>query len=299
MRNLDLTALRSFVAIADSGGVTRAAGLLNLTQSAVSMQIKRLEESLDLKLLDRVGRQVALSPSGEQLISYARRMVDLNDEVLTRLADKAYEGEIRLGVPHDIVYPVIPRVLQQFRAQFPRMQIHLQASFSHLLKEELSQGGYDLILTTEPEIDHGGETLAETQLSWTGAENGSAWRQTPLRLGFSRHCKFRPLVQRALDQAGMKWEMAVESDSDRTIEATIGADLAICAVIEGTEPPHLVPIIHGGQLPVLPKTRINLYGAHTAQTAVVRSLAEMLRQGFADLKLGRSSPSLEVVPRAG
>ena len=93
MRNLDVTTLRSFVAVAELGGVTRAAGFLNLTQSAVSMQLKRLEELLNLSLIDRSSRSVSLTASGEQLLSYARRMVNLNDEVMSRLTDQAYEGE--------------------------------------------------------------------------------------------------------------------------------------------------------------------------------------------------------------
>ena len=88
-RNLDMTALRSFVAVADTGGVTRAAGFLNLTQSAVSMQLKRLEESLDAELLDRTARQIALTPAGEKLLGYARRMLELNDEIWSRLTDTA------------------------------------------------------------------------------------------------------------------------------------------------------------------------------------------------------------------
>ena len=88
MRNLDLTPLRSFVAVADAGGVTRAAGFLNLTQSAVSMQLKRLEDGLGLALPDRSGRGVALTPAGEQLLKYARRMVDLNDEIYARLTGR-------------------------------------------------------------------------------------------------------------------------------------------------------------------------------------------------------------------
>ena len=92
MRNLDLTALRSFVAVAEEGGVTKAAGFLNLTQSAVSMQLKRLEELLGLELLDRSGRTIALTASGEQLLAYARRMIALNDEVIGRLTDQAFEG---------------------------------------------------------------------------------------------------------------------------------------------------------------------------------------------------------------
>ena len=113
MRNLDITVLRSFVAVAEAGGVTRAAGFLNLTQSAVSMQLKRLEEMLGLRLLERSGRGVSLTPAGAQLLSYAQRMVEMNDEIYTRLTCQSWEGEIVLGVPHDIVYPVIPQVLQR------------------------------------------------------------------------------------------------------------------------------------------------------------------------------------------
>ncbi|MEC7300486.1 MAG: LysR family transcriptional regulator, partial [Pseudomonadota bacterium] len=103
MRNLDMTALRSFVAVADHGGVTRAAGVLNFTQSAVSMQLKRLEEMLGLSLLDRTTRKIALTAEGEQLLGYARRIIDLNDEAMSRLTSDVFEGEIVIGVPHDIV----------------------------------------------------------------------------------------------------------------------------------------------------------------------------------------------------
>ena len=296
MRNLDLTALRSFVAIAETGGVTRAAGVLNLTQSAVSMQMKRLEESLDLKLLERSGRQVVLSPSGEQLLTYARRMVALNDEIIDKLTDKGFEGEVSLGVPHDIVYPVVSKVLQQFRTQFPNVQVDLRASFTRELQEGLARGEYDLILTTEEGLMPQGETLSRARLSWTGAENGTIWRQRPLKLGFSRRCMFRPLVQKVLDRESIAWEMAMETDSDRTIEATIGADLAVCVVIEGTEPPHMVPIQHGGALPEMPESLINMYGAEQAQSQVVSALAELLRQGYADLKSGgRIATSLREV----
>ena len=103
MRNLDMTTLRSFLAVAEHGGVTRAAGALNLTQSAVSMQLKRLEDLLDIQLLDRSNRKIALTGSGEQMLSYARRIVALNDEAVGRLTEELYEGEITLGVPQDIV----------------------------------------------------------------------------------------------------------------------------------------------------------------------------------------------------
>jgi len=289
MRNLDITTLRSFVAVADSGGVTRAAGFLHLTQSAVSMQLKRLEELLGLELLDRSGRTIALTASGDQLLAYARRMVALNDEVIGRLTHQAFEGEVVLGVPHDIVYPLIPRVLQRFNASYPRVRVQLVSSRSILLKAQFARGECDLILTTEPAGTEDSEAIAQLPLNWIGAANGSTWRQRPLRLAFGRHCLFRPKVIAALDGAGIPWDMVVETDSDRSIEATVAADLAIHAMLEGTEPPHLAQIDHGGALPDLPAQMINLYGAGRANRQIVTELADLLRQTF----LGVGAPRLK------
>ena len=279
-RNLDMTALRSFVTVADAGGVTRASGFLNLTQSAVSMQLKRLEEAMGLQLLDRSARSIALTAAGEQLLGYARRMLDLNDEALARLTHQDYEGQIVLGVPSDIVYPAIPQVLSRFHAEFPRVKLQLISSYTTRLKALFASGKCDLILTTEDDCDAGGETLAQKALIWIGAPGGSAWRQRPIRLAFEHNCIFRGGVQRALDRAGIPWEMAVESNSSRTIEASVSADLAVHTVIEGTEPPYVERIPHGGALPELTSTRINLYRADLGQRTVTGNLAELVRQSF-------------------
>ncbi len=280
MRNLDITTLRSFVAVADSGGVTRAAGFLHLTQSAVSMQLKRLEEMLGLSLLDRSGRTIALTASGEQLLAYARRMIALNDELIERLTDQAFEGEITLGVPHDIVYPVIPQVLKQFHAAYPRVRVRLEASYTRTLKEQFGKGACDLVMTTETGLDAGGETVANKPLIWVGAPGGVAWRQRPLKLAFCRFCTFRPHIIAVLDGADIKWEMAVDTDSDRTIEATVSADMAVHAMIEGTEPPYLERIDQSANLPVLPVQQINLYGATGSGGEVHDALASLLRDAF-------------------
>lgn len=282
MRNLDITTLRSFVAVADSGGVTRAAGFLHLTQSAVSMQLKRLEELLGLDLLDRTGRGIALTASGEQLLGYARKMVAMNDEVIGRLTDQTFEGEVVLGVPYDIVYPAIPRVLKQFNAAYPRFGVALIASNTRALKEQFARGECDIILTTESERAPGSECLAARDLNWVGALGGSAWRQRPVDLAVGRHCVFRPLALRALDDAGIEWNIAVDSDSDRALEATVSADLGIQALLEGTLPPHLEVVDHGGALPKLPQHYINIYGAETGDNEVHRTLTDLLRQVFAD-----------------
>lgn len=279
-RNLDLTALRSFVAIAETGGVTRAAGFLNLTQSAVSMQLKRLEEALDMALFDRKGRTLELTTAGEQLLSYARRMLDLNDEIYAKMTDCAHVGEITLGVPHDIVYPAIPHVLQRFNAEFPRMQVNLISSFTLRLKEMFARGDCQIMLATEDAPDAGGVTLIDLPLKWVGAPGGVAWRRRPLRLGFEQNCRFRVSVQRALDDAGVPWEMAVETDSSRAIEATVSADLAVTALIDTTLPQQMEFIAHDGALPDLASKQINLYGEPSVSSAPEEALVEMIKHAF-------------------
>lgn len=276
-----MTALRSFVAVADHGGVTRAAGMLNFTQSAVSMQLKRLEDTLGLALFDRSNRRIALTASGEQLLGYARRIVEMNDEAMTRLTCQTFEGEIVLGVPHDIIYPVLPRVLHRFNSEFPRMKVQLISSYTRSLKANFAQGAVDIILTTEATVEPGGETLDERPLRWIGAPNGAAWRQRPLRYAACRDCGFRAGVIRNLETAGVDWEQAVDTDSDRTIEATVTADLAITAMIEGTEPPHLMRIEHLHDLPDLALQKINMYMLDRGLGEVQQRMAELIRTGFA------------------
>lgn len=286
-RNLDLTALRAFVTVADVGGVTRAAGLLHLSQSAVSMQLKRLEESIGQPLFDRAGRSIELTGEGEQLLSYARRMLELNDQVWSKLTDSGLEGEITLGVPHDIVMPALPPVLQRFHAEFPRMKVTLISSFTRALKQEFVRGACDIILTTEEHGEGNGETLCHLPLTWVGAPGGKAWKQRPLRLAFEERCKFRPGVQAALDSAGIPWEMAVTSEMSRTIDASVLADLGVHARLAGTQMDPLEPIDHGGALPDLPVNNVNLYVAENCRGDAHQSLIHMLRQAYSNLSQPR------------
>ncbi len=278
-RNLDLTALRSFVAVADTGGVTKASSVLNLTQSAVSMQLKRLEESLGQNLLDRSGRKIALTSAGEQLLSYGRRLLALNDEVLSRMTDDAYEGVLVLGVPSDIVYPSIPPVLRLFSNEHPRMRVQLVSSYTVRLKDMFESGECDLILTTEDNCDPGGETLAEVPLIWYGAKDGTSWQKRPIPLASQPQCQFRKGMIDALDAAGIAWEMAVDSQSSRTIEATVTADLAVQAQLAGSAP-QLQQVPHGGVLPDLGTRKINLYVAHPAKSEVLHDLANLVRRSY-------------------
>lgn len=279
-RNLDLTALRSFVAVSDTGGVTRAAGMLNLTQSAVSMQLKRLEESLDVALLDRTARAIALTPAGEQLLGYARSMLKTNDEILNRLTATEFEGELRLGVPHDIIYPVVPTVLKRFAAEFPRMQVRLISAPTRRLLQMIGRGEVDVILTTEENCGPGGKVLVELPLLWIGARDGQAWRKDPLPVAFCSNCIFRSGVLQALNEIGKDWHMAVDSEMDNAVEAAVSADLAVHVGLKGSLPPHTEVIDHGGLLPDLKRQNINLYLLKAQDQASI-AMADIIQRCYA------------------
>lgn len=279
-RNLDMTALRSFVTVAEKGGVTRASGFLNLTQSAVSMQLKRLEEALNLPLLDRSARSVSLTSTGEQLLSYARRMLELNDEVMTRMTDTAFEGELVLGVPHDVVYPAVPAILRSFAAEFPRVKVNLISSHTRLLKGMFERGEADFILTTEDTIPDGARQLTTLPLVWIGAEGGSAHRERPLRLAFASNCIFRTGATKALDAEGIAWEMSVESDNERAVEAIVAADLAVHVALAGTEPLYTTRLGSGCGLPDLSSQHINLYRSDAAKGAVADAMEALVAQHY-------------------
>ncbi len=280
MRNLDITTLRSFLAVADAGGVTRAASFLNLTQSAVSMQIKRLEENLNLTLLDRQGRGVVLTAAGEQLLAYARRIVDLNDEVYGKLTNTVWEGEIILGVPHDIIYPAIPNVMKAMQRDFPRVKVQLHSSYSSELKERFARGDAHVILTTESKPDGTAETLMKVPLRWYGAPGGQAWKSSPLPVAFCNHCSFRPVALSTLEKKGAAWDLVLSSDSDRAIEVAVSADLAVTSVLEGHEPPQFEAIPAGANLPDLGYQSVALYRG-TARPQIIEPLCDLLRREFA------------------
>ncbi|MFT5739464.1 MAG: DNA-binding transcriptional LysR family regulator, partial [Gammaproteobacteria bacterium] len=183
LRNLDLGTLRSFAAIAESGSMTRAASRLYMTQSAISMQIKRLETSLGLSVFDRSSQGMKTTVEGDQLLHFANQMLAINDEAMGRLTSSEFEGQIRLGVPSDIIYPHIPGILAEYSREFPRVQIKLSTAATVDLIGEFQSGRQDLVLTTEVSPQRGGRLIGTESLVWMGAENGCAWKKRPLPLG--------------------------------------------------------------------------------------------------------------------
>lgn len=279
-RNLDTSALRAVLAVADTGGVTRAAGLLNLTQSAVSMQIRRLEDALGVQLFIRAARKMEPSAEGEKLISYARRIMDLNDEVLMRLAPQSFDAELRLGVPYDIVAPQIPNILRDLSVGYPKMRINLVSSYSRTLKDGFKAGDFDMILTTEFPPPEGVEVLAKRRLVWIVSPDQRAAANRPLRLAFKETCFFRPVAHAALDAAGITWENAFDGDSETVVEATVAAGLGVSVRIEGQVAQGCVEISPDAGLPDLGHSFICLYDNGQAKGDLADALRSALRTSY-------------------
>ncbi len=279
-RNLDMSTLRTLLAIVDTGGMTRAANRLHMTQSAVSMQIKRLEQNLSLKVLERVGRAMQPTPEGEQLVGYAQRLIDINDEAIDKLTLPCNKGTITFGVPYDLVHPHIPAVLKRFGREYPRMSVSLSTGMTADLRKGMRDGHYDLILTTELKTGRGAIQLLRQPLVWTGAHESRLWKQRPLPLALTQNCIFRKPTIAALEKAGIDWFDAVNSSSDSAALVASAADLGIrtdlmCAQIYGVS-----PLSHAGELPKLPKYRVLLYLAAGPNRDIASQFGEMLMDVF-------------------
>jgi DNA-binding transcriptional LysR family regulator len=225
-------------------------------------------------------------------------MVALNDEAWARLSTREAEGELVLGVPKDIVFPVIPDVLRRFARDFPRIKVDLVSSYTRTLKADFEAGAIDVILTTEDRGMPGAETLAVAPLAWVGARGGVAWRARPLRLAFSDSCIFRQPVQRSLDRAGIPWEMAVSTSSDASVDAVVSADLAVHVVVGGAfvdkaEQGLFERVEHEGALPPLWSVHVNMYAREAARAPAQADLAELLRRAYAATQPGPQPRAVE------
>ena len=280
LHNLDIGTLRSFVTIAESGSMTRAATRLFMTQSAISMQIKRLENSLGLTVFDRGAQGMTTTAEGEQLLHFANQMLAINDEAMGRLTSPDFEGQVRLGAPGDVIYPHVPKILQAFSRDYPRVQIKMSSGPTVKLKSQFKQGLLDVMLTTEKTASDGGQIISSQALVWTGAEDGIAWKKRPVPLGISKNCAFRASTTQALDDNGLEWVDVVASEDDTAAQALVSADLCVGAELEGVKNLGRIAIDHGGQLPELPRFSIVLYNARKPGNQLGDALVEYLLRTF-------------------
>ncbi len=282
-RDLDLSLLRAFAAVVEAGSVTMAARLLNRTQAAVSLQIRRLEDTIGQPLFEREHKRLILAPAGEQMVAQAQRMIALNDEILERMTTPTVDGEVRLGMPVDLIVTYAPPILRRFNANWPHVRVSLIAKNSFDLLEDLDSGDIDLALTTDLGVDRGrrSETLKRDTLVWIGAPGGSAHRRTPLPIAIGgKTCRFRPVTVEALRGTGREWRIVLEVANQDAVNATIVAGVSIGALLRETVPAGL-EILGDVGLPELPEFAINLHLPRAGATETAEELARHIRAEFA------------------
>jgi len=281
-RNIDVALLRAFVAVVETGSVTRAANMLNLTQAAVSQQLKRLEDLFGVELFDRSNRTLRTTAAGERLLSHAHAMLTMNDAVWGLMSKPHYEGEIRIGVPHDVVEPNIPPILRRFDRAWPRVQVTLTSGITRDLLAALDRGELDLALTTESTAPEGSTLLLRDPLVWVGAQSGQAHLRDPLPVSFgSPNCAFRASAIAALAAVNRDWRPVCEASVLDAVKATLYADTAIAPMLLSAVPADLQVLEPADGLPDLPPFCINMHMRRVDNPHIAEEFAAFVKQEFA------------------
>ncbi|MBC3952231.1 LysR family transcriptional regulator [Pseudomonas sp. DOAB1069] len=277
--SIDTELLRTFVAIADHGGFTRAGEVVNRTQSAVSMQMKRLEEDLIQRpLFQKDGRTVSLTIEGQVLLGYARRILKLHGEVFNTLREPHMVGVVKIGSPDDYVMRFLPGILQRFAQAYPLVQIevHCEPSRQLLLRQDLDLS----IVTREPGTEIG-QILRQERFVWMVAQGFYPHEQNPVPLAmFNTDCFCRTWACNALDTMQRDYRIAYTSASLAAISAVVTAGLAVTAQLESLLTPDLRIIGEAEQMPQLPLASIVLLRNPKNPSPITECLAEHIAEGF-------------------
>ena len=228
---LDTDLIRTFVTIADTGSFSRAAELVHRTPSAVSMQVKRLEELVERPLFLREARQVTLTSDGEKLLGFARQMLKLSYDALAEFSAPRLRGSVRLGAPDDFGSRFLPNILARFASTHPEIDVDVVLGPSVKLLERLDAGTIDVTLATSKPMPHAGQLrgqVLQEPMIWVGKRCGAAYQQERLPLALAdQGCSWRSMALKALDEAGRSYRIAYSSEHGIGQLAAVLADLAI------------------------------------------------------------------------
>jgi DNA-binding transcriptional LysR family regulator len=276
---LDLELLRSFVSVVDAGGFTRASERIHRTQSTVSQQIKRLEDDIGQPLLDRSGKDVTPTEAGERLLSYARRLLALEEEARDVLARPGNEGAVRLGVPEDFAAYRLSKLLASFSRSHPTLRLDVRADQSMNLQRDLERGDLDLALFKRSAGGKVGIAVWPERVHWVTSKTHPIDAKTgsvPL-IGFPLGCLYRAGAIHALESAGRAWHMAYTSSSLAGIQAAVAAGLGLSILSEmAVQADHRVLTAKDGFAPI-DKTELALVASPDASPATLR-LADRLAE---------------------
>jgi DNA-binding transcriptional LysR family regulator len=297
--NLDMDALRSFATGVELGSFTQASDRLGRSQSALSAQLRKLEDQVGKPLVKKAGRRLAPTDAGEVMLSYARRLLELNDEAVAAVRGSEVEGWVRLGLPQDFAEYSLPDVLGRFARAHPKVRVEARVDRNAELIDRLLAGKLDLALSWgERDATPHAECVAELPIVWIAPADGPASRAggEPLPLvAFEPPCVFRAAGVAALDKAGIPWRIAFTSPSLAGLWAATAAGLGITLRTSAGLPSRLRALGAGeGGLPRLPKISLILHTVEAMPSPGVTRLAAILRETLAVSvrpAIGRDAPA--------
>jgi DNA-binding transcriptional LysR family regulator len=272
---IDVDQLRTFIAIAETGSFTKAAEVVHKTQSAVSMQMKRLEERLDKPVFARDGRASKLTEDGEKLLDYARRIVKLNMEALAAFSGKELSGRVRLGVPDDYADRYLPEIMARFSRAYPGVELTVLCEPSSDLLERIESNELDLAIVTAAEGQRPSEAFRRERLLWVTSSRHTAHCENPLPLALGKQsCCWRRIALDAMEKAGRPYRILYTSSNAGAYAAAVLAGLAVSVMAESGLRPGMRVLTPADGFPELAYCRIGLVRNPHETSALADALAE-------------------------
>lgn len=284
---LDSELLRAFLAVAETGSVTGAAERVGRTQSAVSMQLKRLEESLGQRLFQRLPRGVALTTRGEQLLPYARRAVQVLREAAVALRERPLFGPVRIGIPEEYGETVLPQALAAFSERHPAVEVTVRCDYSCPQLAALEADEVDLAVVFEWNRANVGEVLCVDPTVWVTSEAQAQHRHRPLPIGvYFRSDWCRDFALRSLQQQGIGYRTAFECDTSGGLRMAVRSGLAVAPLSRSTIPPGCRELTAADGFPMVDSSCVVLHRNPRGSSEAIEGMAAMLREAFRPLAGG-------------
>lgn len=277
MKNISTDSLRTFVMVVEVGGFAKAGDLLGLSQPAVSLQVKRLEDLLGYKLFKKQGQRQVLNQYGELLLPMAKQMVQHNDAILQLFTSESVTGKVRLGIPSEFAARILPSIIGDFVALYPEVSLEVKSRLSkHLLSDE-RQDQFDLVLALNEQLDSEKFPIfIQDQLVWVG-DLSLAQNETVTLVTAPEGCIYRRRATQALEKAGIKYRI-VYSNADLTgLIAALKEGLGITVLAKSTVPNDLAYQLHTKHLPALGSIGISLVKTASEPENAVFKLAEFIK----------------------
>ncbi len=272
---IDVDQLRTFIAIAETGSFTKAAEVVHKTQSAVSMQMKRLEERLDKPVFARDGRASKLTEDGEKLLDYARRIVKLNMEALAAFSGKELSGRVRLGVPDDYADRYLPEIMARFSRAYPGVELTVLCEPSSDLLERIESNELDLAIVTAAEGQRPSEAFRRERLLWVTSSRHATHCEDPLPLALGKQsCCWRRIALDTLEKVGRPHRILYTSSNAGAYAAAVLAGLAVSVMAESGLRPGMRVLTPADGFPELPYCRVGLVRNPHESSALADALAE-------------------------